>query len=76
MKKNSIVGLTNTMKNGMQATVIADRGHNDIDIQFADGTVVCYTRRDRFKTGNVANPSLGKMFYKTITHSIVGQKKL
>lgn len=76
MKKISIVGLTNTMKNGMDATVIEDRGHNDIDIQFADGTVVYHTRRDRFKTRNIANPSLGRMFYKTITHSIVGQEKI
>jgi hypothetical protein len=29
---SSIIGQTKTMNNGMQATVIADRGKDDIDV--------------------------------------------
>ena len=76
LKMSSLVGQSNTMKNGMLATVIEDRGRNDIDIQFEDGTIVEHTRRDRFITGDVANPTLGRMYYKVIINSIVGQTNI
>ena len=73
--KETIIGMQNRMKNGMLATVIADRGSDDIDIQFEDGTIVEHSRRDRFKSGNIANPTIGRMICKTIKYSIMGQSK-
>ena len=51
-----IVGQTNIMKNGLTATVIADRGAVDIDVQFENGIVVTHKQRDAFKKGLISLP--------------------
>ena len=42
-----------TMNNGMIATVIADNGWDDIDVQFENGIIVKHRRRDHFKKGSI-----------------------
>ena len=43
--KESIVGKRVLMNNGQYAVCIADRGYEDIDIQFEDGTIVEHKRK-------------------------------
>lgn len=56
-KKKSIVGKTNIMKSGENATCIRDNGWNDIDICFEDETVVKHVSRCSFLDGTVKNPN-------------------
>jgi len=70
----NIFGETKTMTCGMEATVIADRGSKDIDIQFADGTIVEHRTRATFLKGSIGNPTIGTRF--SSRHSIVGQEKI
>lgn len=65
-QSSSIIGMKRIMHNGMSATVIADRGESDIDIEFENGVVVCNRHRDSFKQGKIGLPR------KT---SILGMKK-
>ena len=52
-KSTSILGMTRVMNNGLSATVIADNGWDDIDVQFENGTIVKHKRRDHFKGGRI-----------------------
>ena len=52
------VGETKTMNCGINATVLADNGYKKITIQFEDGTIVENCRRDKFREGKIANPTL------------------
>ena len=52
------VGEIKTMNCGMNATVLADNGYKNITIQFEDGTIVENCRRDKFREGKIANPTL------------------
>lgn len=45
------------MKCGMKATIIAYRGHQDIDIKFEDGTICKYKKANNFTKGNIAHPT-------------------
>ena len=49
----NILGMKKTMNNGMIATVIADNGWDDIDVQFENGIIVKHRRRDHFKKGSI-----------------------
>ena len=67
----SAIGEKNVMKCGMKATVIADRGSKDIDIQFEDGTVVRGKTRATFRAGRIGNPTMGTRI--SSHKSIVGE---
>ena len=54
------VGETMIMGCGIEATIIAYRGHSDIDIEFADGTIRSNVRYGSFKDGQIAHPSQTK----------------
>lgn len=49
---------TNMMNCGMQATIVAYRNYDDIDIQFADGTIREHVSYYHFKEGGIAHPNL------------------
>lgn len=51
------IGETRQMTNGMSAKIIAYRKHNDIDIQFEDGTVATNKVYSAFLQHNVKYPS-------------------
>lgn len=53
-RSTSILGMTKMMNNGMAATVIADNGWDNIDIQFENGVVVRHKRREHFKRGSIS----------------------
>lgn len=54
--EEDLKGLTNTMSNGMQATIMAARSIYDIDVQFEDGNIVEHTAYSSFKSGHVCHP--------------------
>lgn len=54
----SCLGQTRTMNCGMDATCIAYRGALDIDVQFADGTVITGKSKDNFLRGRIRNPNV------------------
>ena len=56
--KNDILGMKRMMNCGMEATCIAYRGTGDIDVQFADGTIVKNKRRNSFMQGGIQNPNM------------------
>ena len=45
---NERIGEQRVMKNGQLATIVAYRNCRDVDVQFADGSVHCHVRYDRF----------------------------
>ncbi len=53
-KKTNYTGKVNVMKNGMKATVIADNGWDNIDVQFENGIVVYHKRRSHFDSGSIS----------------------
>ncbi len=57
-RTSSILGMTKIMNNGLSATVIADNGWDNIDIQFENGLVVQHRRREHFKKGSIELPGL------------------
>ena len=67
--KNSFVGQTRKMINGMECTVIDDNGYKDITVKFADGTVLKKCRRDTFLSGKIKNPNYDPT-------SILGKSKM
>jgi len=56
IRANNRIGETNTMQNGMIATIIEYRCFKDIDIQFEDGTTVYHKQYGSFKDGHIAYP--------------------
>ncbi len=60
--KSKLLGLRLKMNNGMYATCIAFHSYRNIDVQFEDGTIVKQKSGASFKTGKIANPSLGKQY--------------
>lgn len=54
--KNERLGQKSKAKNGQMMTIIAYRGHNDVDIQFEDGVIVTRVSYSNFLIGNVRNP--------------------
>lgn len=67
---NGIIGTEVKMNCGMMAKCIADRGCEDIDIEFSDGTIVRGTTRQNFQNGGVANPNV-----KAIDYPVYASKK-
>lgn len=57
---NQNLGMTIKQNCGMNATCIAYRVHNDIDVQFEDGTVVKHRSKSAFLKGLIKNPVLYK----------------
>ena len=55
--QNSRLGEIRKMNNDMLATIIAYRSFIDIDIQFADGTIVYHKSYNDFKRGYISNPN-------------------
>jgi hypothetical protein len=53
--KTNYVGKVGVMRNGMKATVIADNGWDNIDVQFEDGKTVYHKRRSHFDDGRIAH---------------------
>ena len=58
INKESIIGKTKLMKNGLLATCVAYRSAVDIDIKFEDGTIVRHKAKSAFKRGEIAHPSI------------------
>ena len=58
MMRKSIVGEKALMKNGLEAEVIADRGHMDIDIRFSDGVEVYHKSRQNFRLRKIKHPNI------------------
>ena len=56
--KYARVGKSMIMRNGMTATIIEYRSANDLDVKFADGTIVTSKTWQSFCNGKIANPSL------------------
>ena len=54
---SSCFGQTVDMNNGQKATCIRYSAHDDIDVQFEDGTIVEHTRKDYFVNGSLQNPN-------------------
>ena len=48
------------MNNGMNATCIAYRGCDDIDVRFEDGTIVAGKTKSNFLKGNIGYPKTNK----------------
>ena len=71
---SSALGETVKMKNGMMATVTADYGYKDITVQFEDGTIREHCRRDKFRSGSIAHPTIATI--KTVSSKSVAQPKL
>ena len=69
--RTSIIGQTNRMTCGMNATVIEDLRANNITVQFEDGTLVKQRSRGEFLRGNICHPNIGPKEY----NSIVGQSR-
>lgn len=55
--KKSKVGMVTTANNGMEMKIIAYRSANDIDVQFADGTIVTNKSYAAFDKGSIRNPN-------------------
>ena len=53
--ESSLVGQSKIMKCGETATVIADFGPYNISVQFENGHIVKYCRRDDFQCGKIKN---------------------
>ena len=49
------------MNCGMEAVIIAYRNANDLDVRFADGTIVEHKIYNSFKKGSIVNPQIYKM---------------
>ena len=60
IKAEKYIGMTNTMKCGMKATIIAYRGCADIDIQFEDGTIREHMKTNCFRQGDIAPTPVNK----------------
>lgn len=58
-KNTSMVGQSNRMKCGMEATVIEDTGAT-INIKFEDGTIVEDCEKRKFLKGTIPNPTISK----------------
>lgn len=52
------IGETGIAKNGMQMRIIACRSHDDMDIEFEDGTRVYHKTYQSFKQGYIKNPNI------------------
>ena len=68
--RKSMVGIVSTMNCGMKAKVIADRGINDLDIMFDDGTIVQHKAKKEFLNGHIAHP-----LYYLKKEEFIGQRK-
>ena len=68
-RKISCMGETRLMNCGMNATCIAYRNKNDIDIQFEDGIVVEHKNKRNFYKGEVGHPALTRK-------SLINQEKI
>ncbi len=55
---NQNLGMTIRQNCGMYATCISYREHNDIDVQFEDGTIVKHRSKSSFLKGLIKNPIL------------------
>ena len=58
MHIKSRIGESKIANNGMQMTIIAYRGVNDIDVQFADGAIVYNKTYGSFTRGQIKNPNI------------------
>ena len=66
------IGLKNTMRCGMAATIISYRNAIDMDIQFEDGYIATHVPYSSFKKGCVANKNIKISQYNA--KSYVGEK--
>jgi hypothetical protein len=55
--KSLRVGETVTSTRGQTITLLAYRKHNDVDVEFEDGTVLTNRTYKEFKSGNIKNPN-------------------
>ena len=55
---HSLLGIKKEMGCGMECTVIEDNGYQDITVQFADGTILTKTTREKFRGRNIKHPLL------------------
>lgn len=61
------------MTNGMKCTVIEDNGHDNITVQFEDGTIKENCTRYLFNHGKITNPSLRRGYTCARRYSIKGK---
>lgn len=47
-------------KNGQNMKIISYRGHNDIDVQFEDGSIAKHKKYDCFIKGNIQHPKIAE----------------
>ena len=64
--KFSVVGKTVLQNCGMNAMCIKDRGANDIDVQFEDGTIVEHRYRYDFLKGRIQNHAIYSCLNQTV----------
>ena len=69
---NDILNTTRMMNCGMNATCIAYRNANDIDVKFEDGYIKTHTQKQLFVRGCIKNPNQPDA--KIIKSSCVGKK--
>ena len=55
---DKIVGESLVMNNGLKATIIACRNHDDIDVQFEDGIIVEHRDYGGFKKHQIGHPTI------------------
>ena len=60
----------------MEAKIIAYRGTNDIDVQFADGTIVKHKTYHNFMEGKIANINICKKRTHEASLKRTGEKRI
>lgn len=55
------IGEKRIAHNGMEMEIVGYRGVTDIDVRFADGTIVKHKRYCNFKAGNIKYPSVSRI---------------
>ena len=79
-KKNiaKYLGMTKQMNCGMEATITKYRSSRDIDVSFADRTIIKHKTLSTFLLGQISNPnviSTGSFFYQNKRYSFPRLKK-
>lgn len=55
-KLKNRLGETNTMKNGLSASIVRYKSSAEIDVQFEDGIIVKHRSYFRFQVGSIGYP--------------------
>ena len=69
-KGNKYLGVSNTMHNGMKATIVAYENNLNIDVQFEDGTITYNKSIHCFKNGYIKYPKQFEHLYLGMTKTM------